>query len=249
MGKPDITSIASIYNTIAKDFERHAAEGVYNAYYDRPAVLGLLPPVEGKRVLDIGCGPGLYAAWLIEHGAQVVGFDISTEMVELARKRVGDRALFYQHDISQPFPFAPDASFDIAIAPLMIHYVTVRVAALREVARVLTTDGCLIVSTQHPFVDWKRHGGSYFTTELVQDTWFKSRQAVQMPFWRVSLTTLCDEFSQAGFFIDQLLEPQPVPKAAEIDPGAYSHLMEQPSFITFRLRKREKQATINLVAG
>lgn len=127
MGHPDIMSVSSIYDAIAKDFERHATESVYNAYYDRPAVLSLLPPVQGQRVLDIGCGPGLYAVWLIEHGAQV-----------------------------------------------MIHYVTARVAALREVARVLTTDGCLIVSTQHPFADWKRHGGSYFATELVQDTWFKS---------------------------------------------------------------------------
>ena len=60
-----------------------------------------------------------------------------------------------------------------------------------------------------------------------------------MPFWRVSLTTLCDEFSQAGFFIDRLLEPQPVPEAAEIDPKTYRELMEQPGFIAFRLYKRE----------
>ncbi|GHO47278.1 hypothetical protein KSX_54410 [Ktedonospora formicarum] len=79
-------------------------------------MLSLLPPVQGKRVLDIGCGPGLYAAWLIERGAQVVGFDISGEMIERARLRVGDRGTFYQHDISQPLPFAADASFDIAVA-------------------------------------------------------------------------------------------------------------------------------------
>jgi SAM-dependent methyltransferase len=65
-------------------------------------------------------------------------------------------------------------SFDIAVAPLMIHHVTARIAALREVARVLTTDGCLIVSTSHPFADWQNNGGSYFATELVQDTWSRS---------------------------------------------------------------------------
>lgn len=238
MDHPDITSISSIYNAIARDFELHATGSVYNAYYDRPAVLSLLPDVQGKRVLDIGCGPGLYAAWLIEHGAQVVGFDISEEMVERARQRVGERGRFYQHDISQPLSFAADASFDVAVAPLMIHHVTARVTALREVARVLTAEGCLIVSTSHPFADWMRHGGSYFATELVQDAWKRSSQTFQMPFWRVSLTTLCDEFSQAGFFIDRLLEPQPMPKAAEIDPETYRQLMEQPSFIAFRLRKR-----------
>lgn len=240
MSDPDITSVPSIYDAIATDFERHASGSVYNAYYDRPAVLSLLPPVQGQRVLDIGCGPGLYAAWLIEHGAQVVGFDISGEMVELARQRLGDRGTFYQHDISQRLTFAADASFDIAIAPLMIHYVTERVAALREVARVLTADGCLIMSTQHPFADWQQFGGSYFATELVQYKykWRGASGTFQMPFWRFSLTTLCDEFCQAGFFIDRLFEPRPVPEAAEIDPKTYHELMEQPGFIAFRLRKQ-----------
>lgn len=238
MDNPDITSVPHIYDAIAQDYERHATDSVYNAHYDRPAMLSLLPPVQGKRVLDIGCGPGLYTEWLIEHGAQVVGFDISEEMVERARMRVGDHAIFYQHDISQPLTFAADASFDIAIAPLMIHYVTERVAALREVVRILKPDGCLVLSTQHPFADWKQHGGSYFATELVQATWRSLSQSFQMPFWRVSLTTLCDEFSQAGFYIDRLIEPQPEPIVAEIDPETYRELMEQPAFIAFRLRKR-----------
>jgi ubiquinone/menaquinone biosynthesis C-methylase UbiE len=241
MGNPDITSVSSTYDALAQDYERHATENVHNAYCDRPAVLSLLPPVKGKRVLDIGCGPGWYAAWLIEQGAQVVGLDISAQMVEQARQRLGDQATFYQHDLSQPLTFAADASFDLAVAPLMLHYVTERVVALREVARVLATDGCLVVSTMHPFDVWKRHGGSYFATELVQDTWYRSSQTYQMPYWRVSLTTLCEEFSQAGFFIDRLLEPQPTPAAAEIDPATYRELMEQPAFIAFRLRKREKE--------
>ena len=180
----------------------------------------------------------MYAEWLIEHGAQVVGSDISEEMVERARLRVGNRAIFYQHDISQPLTFAADASFDIALAPLLIHYVTKRVVALREVAHVLTPGGCLVLSTQHPFADGQRHGGSYFATELVQQTWRSLSQSFQMPFWRVSLTTLCDEFAQAGFYIDQLLEPQPEPIVAEIDLETYRELMEQPGFIAFRLLKR-----------
>lgn len=238
MGEPDIASISSIYDAMAGNFEEHAAKGLYNAYYDRPAVLSLLPPVEGKRVLDIGCGPGLYAQWLVEHGASVVGIDISGEMVERARQRLGERATFYQHDIAQPLGFAADASFDIALAPLMIHYVTDRVTMLREVARVLRADSALVVSTQHPFADWQRHGGSYFATELVHDTWRRTCGSFQMPFWRVSLTTLCDEFSQAGFFIDRLLEPQPVLEGENIDPEGYRELMEQPGFIAFRLCKR-----------
>ena len=91
----------------------------------------------------------------------------------------------------------------------------------------------LVVSTHHPFADWQRHGGSYFATELVQDTWRRESRSFQMPFWRVSLTTLCDEFSQAGFFVDRLLEPQPVPEGEKIDPEGYHELMEQPGLSPF----------------
>ena len=239
MDTPDLTSVSTIYDALAQDFERHVMENVANAYCERPAVLSLLPSVRGKRVLDMGCGPGWYAAWLIEHWAQVVGLDISAQMVAQARQRLGTQARFYQHDLSLPLTFAADASFDIAVAPLMLHYVTTRVAALREVARVLLADGCLVISTMHPFDVWKRHGGSYFATELVQDTWHRSSRSFQVPYWRVSLTTLCDEFSQAGFFIDRLLEPQPEPAAAQIDPASYREMMEHPVFLAFRLRKRE----------
>jgi ubiquinone/menaquinone biosynthesis C-methylase UbiE len=107
MGNPDITSVSHIYDAMAKDYERHAAESVYNAHYDRPAVLGLLPPVQNQQVLDIGCGPGLYAAWLLEHRAEVVGFDISSEMVKRAQLRVGDRGTFYQHDTPNRLPSRP----------------------------------------------------------------------------------------------------------------------------------------------
>lgn len=62
----------------------------------------------------MGCGPGWYAAWLIEHGAQVVGLDISTQMVEQARQRLGDQARFYQHDLSEPQPEKAAAEIDPA---------------------------------------------------------------------------------------------------------------------------------------
>lgn len=237
MKTPTTGDVSSIYDDIA-EYEQHAATGLWNAHYDRPAVLNLLLSVAGKRVLDIGCGPGLYAEWLVDHGANVVAFDISERMVSLAHRRLGERAGVRRHNVAQPLAFCEDASFDIAVAPLMIHYVDDRVSALTEVARTLAPDGYLVLSTQHPFTDWQRHGGSCFTTEMVTDTWKPKWGALEMPFWRVSLTTLCGEFHRAGFYIDCLVEPQPEPTAEAVDAAAYRELMEQPDFIAFRLRKR-----------
>ena len=63
------------YDSFAEDYEQHAAASPYNALYDRPAVLEVLAPVDGLRVLDAGCGPGLYADALVAGGASVVAFD------------------------------------------------------------------------------------------------------------------------------------------------------------------------------
>jgi SAM-dependent methyltransferase len=46
--------------------------------------------------------------------------------------------------------------------PLAIEYVDDRVAALRELRRVLRPGGALVFSRMHPTGDWLRHGGSYF---------------------------------------------------------------------------------------
>ncbi len=72
----------------------------HNALYERPATLSLLPDVEGLRVLDAGCGPGIYAQILSDNGAKVVGFDRSPKMVDRASDRVGDRVQISQADVS-----------------------------------------------------------------------------------------------------------------------------------------------------
>ena len=57
------------YETIAEAYAAHIDTKPHNAYYERPATLSLFPDVKGKRVLDAGCGPGVYAEWLAHRGA------------------------------------------------------------------------------------------------------------------------------------------------------------------------------------
>ncbi len=62
--------MSSIYERRPGDFERHAAVSAYNALYDRPAMLSLIGDVDGRLILDAGCGPGLYAEELLARGAE-----------------------------------------------------------------------------------------------------------------------------------------------------------------------------------
>ncbi len=84
-------------------------------------------PWEGKRVLDVGCGSGRYGFALAERGVrEVVGLDISSEMIALANRLaqelgVADRCRFVQ---SEALAFQDDDGFDVTIANGFFDYVT-----------------------------------------------------------------------------------------------------------------------------
>jgi SAM-dependent methyltransferase len=55
--------------------------------------------------------------------------------------------------------------------------------------------------------------------------------------WLAPLETTCAEFAEAGFLIERLLEPRPLPGGAAVDPARYHRLISEPTgFIAFRLR-------------
>ena len=211
------------YDAFADEFEAHALTGLYNAHYDRPACLELLGDVQDAHVLDVGCGPGLYAAELVARGARVSGFDISPRMVELARARVPGADLRV-HDAARPL-WLSDDSVDVALWALGIEYVDDRVAALREIHRVLRPGGALVLSRMHPTGDWLRHGGSYFEPRVVEEVWSKGWR---VRYWIAPLEQTCEELREAGFLIERLLEPRPAPSALEIGPDDVALLAREP---------------------
>jgi SAM-dependent methyltransferase len=220
------------YDVFADEYLEHERSGFFDGYGDRPACLALLGDVAGKRVLDAGCGPGGYAAELVRRGAEVVGFDQSPRMVELSRGRVPGGE-FRVHDFADPIDWLSEHAVDLALCTLAIEHVDDRVAALRELRRVLRPAGALVISLQHPISNWLHNGGSYFDTRVVRETW---GAGWSVRYWIAPLQTRCAEFYQAGFLIEQLVEPRPADDAAPIDPERYEELTPRPEFIVFRLR-------------
>lgn len=233
--EPDLVGREPQYDKFADAFLAHAADGFFNAHYDRPACLDLLGDVRGKRVLDAACGPGLYAAELVRRGAQVTGFDASPRMVELCRERVSEGE-FRVHNLADPLNWLPDGSFDLALCALAIEYVDDREAALTELRRVLKPGGALVLSRLHPVGDWLRHGGSYFDVRIVRETWSKGWDVA---YWLAPLEVTCREIHEAGFLIERLTEPRPQPDAADLEPEDYEQLSREPrGFLAFRLVPR-----------
>ena len=97
---------ASDYDTFAIAYSAEIESNLFNAYYERPAMLGLAGEVSGRRILDAGCGSGPLSAELHARGAVVTGVDASAAMVDLARQRLGEDADVHVADLGAPLPVA-----------------------------------------------------------------------------------------------------------------------------------------------
>ena len=227
------------YDILAEAYAERIYTKPHNAYYERPAMLSLLPEVRDKRVLDAGCGPGVYTEWLVQHGAQVTACDANGKMVRVTRQRLGDKAQVVQADLELPLDFASDSSFDLIIAPLVMDYIKDWMAAFKEFHRVLADGGILLFSMEHPFPKYLDHqqASNYFDTDLVEYTWRGFGTQVNVPSYRRPLSAVINTLIQAGFAIDYLLEPRPTEEFKAADPEDYESLMHSPGFMCIRAKR------------
>jgi ubiquinone/menaquinone biosynthesis C-methylase UbiE len=104
--------------------------------------------LEGRRVLDVGCGTGVLAAALAERfAAKVWGVDATEAMLEVARSRV-PATVGLRRAEAEALPFR-DGWFERVVARLVLHLVD-RPRALGEAARVLATGGRFVTATFEP---------------------------------------------------------------------------------------------------
>ena len=231
--------IIAAYEELADSYNALIDHKPHNAYYDRPNTLKLIPEVKGKHILDAACGPGKYSEILIKQGATITGFDISPKMVAHAKKRNQDSGRFFQHDMSNPLDWIEDATFDTVICALAMHYLEDWNLAIQEFNRVLKPNGSLVISIEHPFFEYLYFkSDAYFEVEAVNATWSGFEKPVKVHSYRRSLHECIQPITNNGFYIDQLIEPKPVPEFEKLDPRHFKELNEFPGFMHIRAIKR-----------
>jgi SAM-dependent methyltransferase len=97
--------------------------------------------VDGKRVLEVGCGAGMGLGYLAGKARRVVGGDYSPDNIERSRAHYGNRVELLVLD-GQRLPFR-DNSFDVVMAMEVIYYFTSPDSFFTECQRVLEKDGLL----------------------------------------------------------------------------------------------------------
>ena len=231
------------YASFAARYAAIAPTKPHNGLYERPATLSLLGDVQGLHVLDAACGPGITSEILARRGATVHGFDVTPEMVSLARERChGLPADFTLGDLSAPLDWLDDARFDRTICALALDYVENLPPTFRELHRVTRPGGTLTFSMAHPMGDWLhdaiRGDAPYHERRRFGLHW--SGFGEPRPFiesYRRPVAEILNALADAGWILDRTLEPLPLPEMKAVDPGLHAELSLSPVFLCIRARR------------
>lgn len=209
-------------------------------------MLRALGDVEGRRVLDIGCGEGRFCRLLAGIGAEITGIDLTEGLVERAQtlsEGVGTYLAGNAHDLAG----IEDESFDLAVSYIVMVDLFNYREAIRSAFRVLKRDGRFIICNIHPMRmakvnGWIRQGNRKlfyalddYTSEgprLEEISWtgkaFKSMHR--------TLSSYITAFLESGFVLEGLQEPTPsVAQLAEHP--TFDDEYRVPNFIIYELRK------------
>jgi ubiquinone/menaquinone biosynthesis C-methylase UbiE len=108
-------------------------------------ILGLFHEVNGKLVLDIGCGSGAYAYYLSKNGASVCALDFSHNYLLNAKTAIKNRAVQFLQADAEHLPFK-DKVFDWILCTEVIEHIISPELLLTETGRLLKDEGTLVVS-------------------------------------------------------------------------------------------------------
>jgi SAM-dependent methyltransferase len=128
-----------------------AGGDVYRDHLNTPAFLRLLPPVDGQRGLDIGCGEATNTRAVAGLGARITALDIAPSFLRAAAatEAADPRGIRFVLGTALLLPFA-NASFDFATAFMCLMDVPQPDVALTEAARILRPGGFVQFSILHP---------------------------------------------------------------------------------------------------
>lgn len=193
-----------------------------NNIVEKPTMLSLLPDLQGKRLLDLGCGTGEHLALYLEQGADfVVGVDLSESMLKQADINLSTKRphfSLYQSSMEQ-LSELPENDFDIITSSFAFHYVQDFPKLLADIKAKLKPNGTLVFSQEHPIVTayqggerWEKNAQkeqiayrlNFYRDEGERDrTWFKQ------PFktYHRTIATIINQLIEAGFTIEKMAEP------------------------------------------
>jgi len=226
---------------------RRSVEGLDGAP-EWPALQAMLPPMQGLRVADLGCGFGWFCRWAIDHGAaSVFGVDLSEQM--LARAATFPmRGITYQRADLSALQLPAD-SFDLVFSALALHYLPDIAPLLATVHAALVPGGRFVFSTEHPIFTAPSLPG-WATDEAGRRTWPIDRylvEAARTTDWLApgvvkyhrTIATTVNALLDGGFTLTRLHEFCPTSEQIAARPELEQE-RDRPMFLLIAARRSDE---------
>ena len=224
-----------------------------NEIVEKPTMLSLLPDLQGKKLLDLGCGTGGHLQLYLERdAASVVGTDLSVKMLEQAEQdlqkcgQFSGRFSLYQLPMEK-LTELPESDFDIITSSFAFHYIEDFPALLASIANKLKPNGILVFSQEHPITTCHKEGERWEKNEKKQqvayrlnhyrDEGLRERNWFQQPFktYHRTTATIINDLIAAGFQIEQMAEPMLAEQPQWHD--EFKDLRHRPPLLFIKARK------------
>jgi len=206
----------------------------------------LFPPLQGKDVLDLGCGYGWHSKFAADQGAaSVLGLDLSERMIEEARQRNSAPNVIYRVCSVEEYDY-PENTYDLVISNLVLHYVADLDSVFEKVFRTLKTGGVFLFNIEHPVFtsgiqeDWL-YGEDGTPTAWPIDNYFYPGERKTIFLGQCvakqhhTLTQILMGVIHAGFQLEHIEEAQPSEEMLHI-PGMEDE-MRRPMMLLVKARK------------
>ena len=179
------------------------------------AELRLLGHVDGRRLLDLGCGAGSGSVALAKAGARVIAVDDDEDNLVDTRERAQREGVRVEthHGPLAELAFLRADTIDAAVSVYALATVADLDRVFRQVHRVLRSERPFVFSLPHPAFVLLDPGG---TEPVLRRSWWDTSPVTWSvgagrgePDRVVTLTGLFSSLNRAGFGVDMLLEPRP----------------------------------------
>ncbi len=219
-----------------------------NNLFETPALLSLLPDLNNKTVLDLGCGCGDHCVEFVKRGSyKVVGIDISEKMLQVARAENNLSQIRYKKMPMENINMLNER-FDIVVSSLAIHYVNDYKGLVNNVFHLLNQNGIFVFSQENPLNTCFSNGerwtkdaqgkklyaniSNYGIDGERESVWFIDN----VKKYHRTFSTIINTLIETGFTIEKLIEPIPTKKMLEEHPE-YQDLFHKPDFLLVRAKK------------
>ena len=217
----------------------------YNELLEMPSTISLLGDIKGKKILDLGCGTGIYARLLTKMGAKVKGFDISKEMLNIAK--IDNPNLDLRLGSAYKIPFKE--KFDIVLASLVVHYLKDWDKMFKEINMVLKNKGVFVFSTGNPVAEARKKIkvgkkkisvlDDYFKEGKIYGHWRGNKvKDMRMFSYHKTYETIIKTIIKNGFKIIDYKDCFPIKKAKKLFPKDYAEYSKKPFFCVWKVMKK-----------